>query len=248
MSNWLVCSHLRQDPKLRLLCFPHAGGSAWFFRDWADLLPTAVEVYGIELPGRGKRILETPLTDISSLIQVLGAELFPLLDVPLAFFGHSLGARIAFELCRWLRRKVQHIPVHFWAAAARAPHLPPDTPPIHALPNPGFIIELKRYNGTPESVLNNPELMNLMLPTIKADFSLLETYKYQSEARLACPITCFWGQQDEIANQVDVAAWRGHTSEFTLKAVPGDHFFIQQPLFPKRLLPKLTELLGGELI
>mgnify|MGYP001791291169 CR=1 FL=1 len=243
MGKWIVCSHPKPHSQLRLLCFPHAGGSARIFHDWPELLPSTVEVCAVELPGRGKRLFETPYTSIDSLIPVLGPALVPFLDIPFACFGHSLGARIAFEVCRWLQQTVQLTPLHLWTAAARAPHLPPDRPPIHGLSNANFIVELRQYNGTPESVLKNPEMMELMLPMLKADFSLLETYQYRSDTSLTCPVTCFWGEQDEIAKQVDVAAWRKHTSKFTLEAVPGDHFFINHPMFPQRLLSQLIKLI-----
>ena len=108
------------------------------------------------------------------------------------------------------------------------------------MPDLDFIIELRRYSGTPEEVLNNPEFMTLMLPALKADFALLETYQYRPGAQLDCPITCFWGEQDEIAIQADVAAWQQHTNTFNLESVPGNHFFTHDYLFPKRLLSKLT--------
>ena len=239
-NKWVVCAHPRSHPKLRLLCFAHAGGSARVFHKWSELLPSTVEICALELPGRGRRLFETPFTDIDLLLPVLGPELLPFLDIPFACFGHSLGARVAFEVCRWLRETAQLTPQHLWAAAARAPHLPPDVPPIHGLPDADFIFKLRRYSGTPEEVLNNPELMTLMLPALKADFSLLETYQYRPAPQLACPITCFWGKQDEVAIQADVAAWQQHTDMFSLEAVPGNHFFTHDPLFPQRLLPKLT--------
>lgn len=239
-EKWVAYFHPRSHPKLRLLCFPHAGGSARVFYKWSELLPSTVEVCSLELPGRGRRLFETPFTSIDLLLPALGPELLPLLDIPFVCFGHSLGARIAFEFCRWLQKIYQLTPQHFWVAAARAPHLPSDTPPIHGLPDLDFIAELRRYSGTAEEVLNNPELMSLMLPALKADFSLLETYRYRPSVRLDCPITGFWGQQDDIATQSDVAAWQQHTNAFSLESVPGNHFFTHDPLFPERLLSKLT--------
>ncbi|MFG6101389.1 alpha/beta fold hydrolase [Leptothoe sp. EHU-05/26/07-4] len=239
-EKWMVRFHPRDHPKLRLLCFPHAGGSARVFYKWSELLPPTVEVCALELPGRGKRLFEAPFTSIDLLLPILGPEILPFLDIPFACFGHSLGARIAFEFCRWLREIGQLTPQHFWAAAARAPHLPPNTSPIHNLPDSEFIAELRRYSGTPEEVFNTPELMKLVLPALKADFSLLETYRYRPSARLDCPITCFLGQQDDTAIQVDVAAWQQHTDTFNLESLPGDHFFTHNPLFPKRLLSKLA--------
>ena len=240
-NKWVICFHPRPHPKLRLLCFPHAGGSARVFYNWAKLLPPAVEVCAIELPGRGRRLSETPFTNIDSLLQALGPELLPVLDIPFACFGHSLGAWIAFEFCRWLQQRVQVTPCHLWVAAARAPHLPANKPQIYDLSDPDFIVGLRRCGGTSEKVLNNWELMNLMLPALRADFSLLETYQYKFGNKLDCPITCFWGQQDTNANRVDVAAWQQHTDTFTLEAIPGDHFFTHNLLFLQRLSSRLTK-------
>ncbi|MEM9163675.1 MAG: alpha/beta fold hydrolase [Cyanobacteria bacterium P01_F01_bin.4] len=244
MSQWIVCPQPRSHPQLRLFCFAYAGGSAWVFRSWAEQLPVTLEVCAIELPGRGKRLSEPALTDIATLVRDLGPQLLPYLDRPFACFGHSLGALIAFELCQWLRRAVQLTPTHFWASAACAPHLLADRVPIHDLSEADFIAALRRYNGTPTSVLNNAELMALMLPTLRADFTLLETYQYQPRAPLTCPIMGLWGQQDPIVIQAEVDAWQVHTHQFSIEAIAGDHFFIQQPQFPQRLLPRLAEWIG----
>ncbi|MEM8613843.1 MAG: alpha/beta fold hydrolase, partial [Cyanobacteria bacterium P01_H01_bin.105] len=110
MTNWLVCPKPRSNPKLRLLCFAYAGGSAWIFRTWAEIFPATVELFAIELPGRGKRMAEPALTAVTAIVEALGPELLPYLDLPFVCFGHSLGALIAFELCRWLQHTVQLIP------------------------------------------------------------------------------------------------------------------------------------------
>lgn len=244
MSQWIVCPLPRAQPRLRLFCCAYAGGSAWVFRTWAEQLPITVEVCAVELPGRGKRLIEPALTDMFSLIQALGPELLPYLDRPFACFGHSLGALVVFELCRWLRRTVQLTPTLFWASAARAPQLSANKSPIHTLPDPDFITALRRYNGTPTNVLNNAELMALMLPTLRADFSVLETYQYQPSALLTYPIIGLWGQQDTIVSQAEVAAWQAHASSFSIESIPGNHFFMQQPWFPQKLLPRLAELVA----
>lgn len=243
MSSWIVCPRPRSQPKLRLFCFAYAGGSAWIFRTWAQQLPDSIEVCAIELPGRGKRMAEPTIKSVTSIIENLGPELLPYLNLPFACFGHSLGALVAFEICRWLRHSVQLTPCHIWVSAAQAPQLPAEKAPIHTLPDTDFINELKHYKGTPESILNNAEMMALVLPIIRADFTVLETYQYQPSALLTCPITGFWGQQDTIVNEVQVAAWNIHTQDFCLKAIDGDHFFLQQPSFPRKLLPALTNLL-----
>ncbi|MEL6552537.1 MAG: alpha/beta fold hydrolase [Cyanobacteria bacterium J06621_11] len=242
MNNWLICLKQQPNPKLRLFCFAYAGGSAWSFRPWAKQVPESIEVCAIELPGRGKRLIEPALTDLEAIIQAVGPQMLPLSDVPFAFFGHSMGALIAFELSRWLRRSAQLSPLHFWASAARAPHLPIAPPQMHKLPKKQFIDRLKHYGGTPLSVLNNAELMELMLPTLKADFTLLETYHYQPQDPFDFPITGLWGTQDEVVSKAELAAWQVHVSDFQLAAIAGDHFFIQQQGFIQTLLPQLAEL------
>ncbi|MGB3297274.1 MAG: alpha/beta fold hydrolase [Phormidesmis sp.] len=242
MTSWLVCPQKRSRPTLRLFCFAYAGGSAWIFRPWAKQLPINIEIVAIELPGRGKRLAEPPLTNLSLLIETLGPQLLPYLDLPFAFFGHSLGALIAFELCRWLRQTVQLSPSHLYVSAARAPHLPIEPPLMHPLPTADFIDRLKHYQGTPISVLNNEELMSLVLPALRADFTLLETYQYRPENPLSCSMTGLWGQQDNIVKRANVAAWQVHTSKFELESVAGDHFFMQQPLFASKFLTKMADL------
>jgi len=242
MTDWLVCPQQRVRPKLRLLCFPYAGGSAWMFRPWASQLSENVEILAVELPGRGKRLAEPALTDLPSIVQALGPQLLPHLNIPFAVFGHSMGALVAFEICQWLRRSAQITPVHFWASAARAPHLAVQPPLMHTLEDDAFINRLKQYKGTPTSVLNNIELMNLMLPTLRADFTVLETYVYRPSAPFIFPITGLWGESDKIVSQTDVAAWETHTPNFTLQAISGDHFFIHQSSFASTLIPTLKPL------
>ena len=244
MSHWVVRPRPSLQPQLRLFCFAYAGGSAWIFRDWAKQLPDTVELCAIELPGRGKRMMESALTNLPTLVQALGSAILPYVEGPFVCFGHSLGALVAFELCRWLRRTVQLSPAHLWVSAARAPHLPAsaDRPTMHTLSEAQFIAELQRYNGTPASVLDNAELMELMLPILRADFTILETYRHQPDAPLDCPITGFWGTQDGIVTEADVTAWETHTAQFVSEMVVGEHFFLQQPDFLQRLLPRLNEL------
>jgi len=237
MSRWIVCPYPRSLPRLRLLCFTYAGGAAWTFRDWATQLPETVEVCAIELPGRGKRMREKSIHNLASLIDVLGAELLPYLDIPFACFGHSLGALVAFELCCWLRRNVGLQPDYLWVAAAPAPHLSPEREPLHKLPDKDFIHALQFYGGTPKSVLDNAELMTIALPILRADFALLETYQYQSTKPFSCPIIAFWGRQDATVDKKQVAAWQVHTQDFSLEMVDGEHFFCVSQHFLKGSYP-----------
>lgn len=179
-------------------------------------------------PGREIRLKEPSFTRLSPLVQTLAQVLHPYLNMPFAFFGHSMGALIGFELARQLRRQYSLGPVHLFVSGRRAPQIPDRSPPIHQLPESALVEELRRLNGTPESVLQNAELMQLVLPVLRADFALCETYVYSTEDPLDCPISAFGGLQDGSVSYDDLAAWRDQTnSSFTLKMIRGNHFFLQ---------------------
>lgn len=225
---WFTSESQSKTPTSRLICFPYAGASAYAFRGWAKALPPSVEVCAIQLPGRGSRMREAAFTRMPALVSVLAQELNPLLDKPFALFGHSLGAIIAFEFARRVRRDIHQSPSHLFVGAASAPDLPRRLPPMHNLSDDKFIELLRELHGTPVEVLDNEELMLLMLPILRADFELLQTYSYQAEPPLACPITAFGGVTDPTVGQDQLKAWESHTSApFALTLLPGNHFFIE---------------------
>ncbi len=228
IDQWILYSRPRKQAQLRLFCFPYAGGGASIFRTWAEMLPSTIEVCPIQLPGRENRLLETPFSTLSPLIEHVAQALLPRLDLPFAFFGHSMGALISFELARYLRRKTYPFaPAHLFVSAHRAPQLPDPDPPTYYLPNAAFLNELRRLNGTPEEILQNQDLLRLLLPTLRADFALCETYQYVPDVPLGCPITTFGGLQDDEVSHEMLAAWRQQTSgAFTLRYFVGDHFFL----------------------
>ncbi|MBD1902832.1 thioesterase II family protein [Trichocoleus sp. DQ-A3] len=241
----MYCPKPNPLSSLRLFCFPYAGGGALNFRTWSQGLPVGVEVCAVELPGRGKRILEAPFTQALPLVQAIAHALLPYLDKPFAFFGHSMGALVSFEVARLLRREYGMSPVHLFVSGRSAPQLPLQEPPIHSLPQPAFIEELRRLNGTPKAVLENVELMELLLPILRADFAVLETYVYAAEPPLQCPITAFGGLQDVKVSVDRLEAWRQQTSaKFSLQMLPGDHFFVQsaQPLLLQFLSRELNSI------
>jgi surfactin synthase thioesterase subunit len=217
--------------RLRLFCFPHAGASALIYRSWQDGLPADIEVCPIQLPGRGTRMMERPFTQLAPLVEVLARALAPLLDMPFAFFGHSLGALVSFELALRIRREYGRHPVRLLVSAARAPQFPHLRSPIHALPEKEFLAEVRRLNGTPGELLDHKELMEIMLPLLRADFEVYETYSYSNETPLSCPISAFGGLQDQRVNDRDLLGWRAQTNgAFSLRMLPGDHFFLRDPL------------------
>ena len=244
-DSWIAFRKPNPQARLRLFCFPYAGTGASIFRTWSDGLPADVEVCPVQIPGRGTRLMETPFTQLSPLIEALAQALGPLLDKPFAFFGHSLGALVGFELARQLRRQSGVQPVRLFVSADRAPQIPHRDRPIHALPEGELLHELRRLNGIPGKVLEDAELMQIMLPILRADFAVYETYVYSTEPPLNCPISAFGGLQDHRVSRGDLEAWRDQTSgSFSLRMFPGDHFFWNtiQPL----LLQVLSQELGGD--
>lgn len=240
---WVICTKPNPQANLRLFCFPYAGGGALSFRTWPNGLSTTIEVCAVELPGRGTRMRLAPFTQLEPLVEALAQALLPNLNKPFALFGHSMGGLVSFELARLLRRKYGLLPVHLFVSGRRAPQVPDLDPPIHALPEPAFLDELRRYNGTPEAVLENKELMQLLLPILRADFAVLETYVYTTEPPLGCPITAFGGLQDCKVSCDHLEAWRNQTSaSFSLQMLPGDHFFLNsaQALLLQSLTQHLT--------
>jgi medium-chain acyl-[acyl-carrier-protein] hydrolase len=226
---WFPCPKPNPEARLRFFCFPYAGVGSVAYRGWADGLPPAVEVRPVQLPGRESRLREPAYTSLTALVAVLAETILSLLDRPYIFYGHSLGALVAFELARQLRRRQAPLPVHLFLSSRRASHLPDSRTPIYHLPDAAFTVEVqRRYNGIPQIILQDAELMALFLPTLKADFSILETYRYRDEPPFDFPISVFGGAQDPIVSAEELAAWRLHTAQaFTQLMFPGDHFFLQ---------------------
>ncbi|WP_214317637.1 thioesterase II family protein [Nonomuraea sediminis] len=217
----------KAPPALRLFCFPYAGGSARIFNGWNDRLPEGMEVCPVELPGRGARFGD-PLHDhLAPLVEDLLPGILARADAPVALFGYSLGALVAFEAGRLLAQRYQIAPRHLVVCAFRAPHLPRKGIPDHTLPEPQFRARLREYNGTPEAVLADEKLMDIVGPILRADLAVPETYRHQQGARVSWPITAFAGADDPEAPPADVAAWREQTTgRFTLRVLPDDHFFL----------------------
>jgi medium-chain acyl-[acyl-carrier-protein] hydrolase len=226
-TPWLPGYKDKPDARVRLFCFPYAGGSEAAFRTWQQNLPEAVEVLPIQLPGHGTRIKEPALTKLAPLAQALSQSLRPELDLPFAFFGHSMGGLIAFEVARQLRRDGGSLPVHLFISAKCCPQQVDDLD-TRAISDEELIQILRRYEGTPREVLESTELMQLLLPVIRADMELCNTYVYDSEPPLPCPITAFGGLQDHVSGRPCLEGWENYTTgRFTLRMFPAGHFFLQ---------------------
>lgn len=226
-DGWFAVYRPVRHPLLRLFCFPFAGGGTLAFREWPDQLPPEVEVCAIQLPGREGRFKERPYTRLADLVQDLAAAFTTYSPLPYAFFGHSMGALVAFELARELRRRHQPGPELLMVSGCRGPQLRDPDPPIHDLPELDFLEEIRKLNGTPEAVLGNRELLQLLMPLLRADFEMCETYQYLEETPLACPLVAFGGTEDPDLPREDIAAWSHETAgSFALRMFPGDHFYL----------------------
>jgi len=226
--SWFPRATSKPQTRLRLFCFPYAGGDALaIFRKWSEILPSAVEVCPVQIPGRGTRVSEAPIANLASIVKAIGEAIPSYLDKPFAFFGHSMGAMISFELARLLRRERGIEPCHLFVSGRKAPQVPCLDPPTYNLSEPEFLQELQRINGTPKEALENLELMRLLLPVLQADFQLCQTYHYTEERPLSCPITVLGGLGDETTRE-DLEAWRVQTRNLcSLHLLAGDHFFIK---------------------
>jgi medium-chain acyl-[acyl-carrier-protein] hydrolase len=228
-DRWTVVPRPNPDPRVRLFCFPYAGGSAATYRSWSDVLPPDVEVQAIQLPGREWRLKEEPYRSVFPLARELAVVLEDRFEAPFAFFGHSLGALISFELARELRRRGLPLPEHLFLSAHRAPHLPKELPSIYDRSDEDFFEGLRRLEGTPEELLENRELMELLLPALRADFAIAETYECPPEPPLDCPMSVFGGLGDEVTGRPKLEPWAEHTTrDFKVRMVPGGHFFVEE--------------------
>lgn len=241
---WLVKKNV--NAAVKVFCFPYAGGSITLFQQWAKYLHPKAEIIVLQLPGRGEKLDAELYTDMNSLIDDLLPEIIEQLDRPYVFIGYSLGAKIAFELACRLRLIEFPAPLLFIPIASPAPHIGRSDPPIHALPDAEFIERLRGYQGTNGNLLDDPEIMKLLMPGLRADFSILERYKFMEAPRLNSKLGVFGGIADPAVPLVHLQAWTEHFAEVTTcKTYPGGHFFFDQSLTP--LLEDINDLLETEI-
>ena len=227
-NQWIESASRNPGAELRLFCFPYAGGSASIFASWSRALPNFVQVAPVQLPGRGHRIAEAPWRRIDQLADAIAEDLLPVFkEKPFAFFGHSMGATLGFEVAGRLAQRHKIRPEVFLISGRRAPHLPDDEPQTYDLPEEEFIHELRRLNGTPKEVLECAELMELLVPVLRADFEAIQTYQYSPAPPLQCPMVVMGGTEDVEVPRKFLEAWRMHTSSICpVTMFPGDHFFL----------------------
>jgi pyochelin biosynthesis protein PchC len=227
-ASWVRCFHPAPQAAVRLVCLPHAGGAAGAFRALSAMLQPQVEVLAVQYPGRQDRRAEPCVTEIRVLAELTHQALRPWLDRPFAVLGHSMGALLAFELVNALVGAAHRAPVALFASGRRAPSTR-RVERAHLLPDDGLIEQVRRLNGTADSVLAETELIRAALPAVRADLQAVETYEYRPVAPLPCPIFAMVGDRDPTTTIEDARRWAAHTSaDFELRVFPGGHFYLAE--------------------
>jgi medium-chain acyl-[acyl-carrier-protein] hydrolase len=228
-TPWILGDRSNPEASCRLFCLPHSGSGASQFALWRKHLPPTLDICPIQLPGRENRFREVPLIQIHQIVKILSEELESYFDRPYILYGYSWGAIIVFELARQLRRLGVPPAISLYALARIAPHLPKTDPPLRHLPDDLFLMKLEhRYGGMSPIILQDPELMELLLPTLRADVAAHETYHYSEEEPLDSVIRVLGGTSDVTTTEQGLRGWQRHTkNSFQLTMLEGDHFFIR---------------------
>lgn len=226
-TAWLRRPRPRPHARVRLVCLPHAGGSASFYRALAAALPDHLEAIAVQYPGREDRFTEPCVTDLRRLAGLVTEALVPLLDRPIALFGHSLGASLGHEIALLLQQRARP-PAHLFVSAQPAPHhLEPGT--FHLAGDDALLAELRRVGGLASGVLDDPELRAIVLPAVRADYRAIETYRPVPGPLLECPVTALVGSDDPDAPIAQVRDWAAYTAaRFQLRVLPGGHFYLSE--------------------
>lgn len=224
-NPWIASWPTSEAPAMRLLCFPHAGAGAGRFRPWARLLPASVEVCALRFPGRESRLTEPPVDDLRALVEALVAELPDALDMPYAVFGECSGTLVAFELVRRLIDEGRQLPLCLFGSACQAPQVGRDGARLHELPFDQMIDRVGEFGGIDRELLDEPDLLELIEPTLRADLRMVETWSYAPAPPLPVPISLFGGLDDRFIAPEELLAWREQTTcRFSLRLLEGDHF------------------------
>jgi pyochelin biosynthetic protein PchC len=215
------CAH----PRVRLVCFPHAGGSSSFFRPWRQRLSPDVELYGVQYPGRLDRIGEPCVADMPSMVRALTEAVEPLLDLPVVLFGHSLGGVVAYEVARWLPEHAGRAPDWLFVSGRPAPHRQRPAA-VHLGSDDDLWQQIAGLGGTRTEVLSNAQLREALLPALRGDYRLSECYEHESGPALDCPLWVVLGDRDSEVSVAEAEDWAGYAGPgFSVRVVPGDHFY-----------------------
>ncbi len=249
-SPWLIVHDAEGMPevRLRLFCFHYAGATAAIFRSWRKALPDWVQLIAVQLPGRDYRMSEPLLSDAEPVVAELAQAVPALLDRPFVFFGHSMGALIAFDLARILRERGLRQPHLFVASGRNAPQFRWRDAGVEALPDDVFIATVRDYNGTPEALIDEPAMRDLWMPRLRADLTISATYRYEEQPPLGCPFLVLHGTDDGLVSDAGLRGWLTETSgPVRYVRYPGNHFFLHsdEQLVLADLSRELERLLAG---
>jgi len=241
LNKWFTNFGAKDQCSSRLICFPFSGGGANLFRPWASKIEDC-EIVALSLPGRENRFYDENISNLNTLLDEITPLVDQLMDKPCVFFGHSLGALIAFELAQRLRIENRNMPMRLVVSAFRSPERLSENTIMHSLADADFLVELKKYGGTAPELVNDKASMECLMPMLRADFKLHETYRYRLQPKLSCPITAFCGDRDNIVDINEMKGWKAHTSSFfSIENVSGNHFFVTSET------KKMLELLNREM-
>ncbi|WP_405386392.1 alpha/beta fold hydrolase [Streptomyces sp. NBC_01102] len=223
---WIRRYHPRPDAAVRVVCLPHAGGSASFYRSVSAGLPADTDVLAVQYPGRQDRRAEPCVATIAELADQVTSVLLEWTDRPLVLFGHSMGATLGFEVARRLERDHGVVPHALFASARRAPAAP-RTETVHLRDDDGIVEEMRLLSGTESAILDDPELIRMALPAIRADYRAAETYVYEPGPPLHCPVWSLVGDNDPKVTLDEARAWSRHTEQaFEFRVFGGGHFYL----------------------
>ncbi|MGH3165518.1 MAG: thioesterase II family protein [Trebonia sp.] len=227
---WIRRYHPAPPGTIRLVCLPHAGGSASFYRPLATAMSRSATVLAVQYPGRQDRRHEALADTIEQLAEQVALALRPLTAEPLALFGHSMGAIVAFEVAQRMRHAGYPAPVRLFVSGRRAPSRHRNEQ-VHCLPDGELIAELRLLGGPNSELLTVPEFTEMVLPAVRGDYRAIESYRYRTGPPLDCPVTVLVGDRDPLVTIDEARSWERHTTQITdLHVFPGGHFFVAEQL------------------
>lgn len=228
-SPWFVRARPRPNARVRLVCFAYAGVGASVYSRWTDHLRNDVDVWAVQLPGRESRLRDTPSSDLLYLAGEITREIDRLISAPVALFGHSMGSVLAYETACMLAARGRE-PIHLFVSGRRPPHVPDPDAPLRHLTDAEFVRAIdQRYGGIPAQILAEQELLDLLLPALRADITALEQHPVALAAPLTCPVTAYGGTDDPRTPRAHLDAWRAATSgSFRIRTFAGKHFYLTE--------------------
>jgi medium-chain acyl-[acyl-carrier-protein] hydrolase len=230
LDRWVPFRNNSAVVRCRLFVFPHAGGNAALYLPLRRLMPHDIDLCPVELPGRAARLDEVALTSMTALMERLHQVLQPLMTVPFGFFGHSVGAWMAYEAARRLRSVAGRTAAHLFVSGRGVPEPAPAVPPRTRVRSDADLLAiLRRFGGTPAAIMQRPELVAVLLPALRADLAMIDEYAVDPGDRIHCPITAFGGA-DDLAHSGSLESWSKFTrGRFRMRVFPGGHFYFSAP-------------------